>query len=178
MSPENPPLNTRPGPPTAIVDAVLGNDDVVASEEGIVGSGPNTDVGDHSDKNHVLRVEFAQPQVEVGLEEPGVATLGDPILAVGGSQLLDDLSAPRPLEAMLGSFLELLVVGWVLVAHPHHWCALGAGGVEDPLDGVEQPVTIGKGHGAAGVDEIVEHVDDQHRCAGSFERHLSYHSML
>ena len=108
---------------------------------------------------------FSETQVQVGLVEARVAPLLHAVVVVARLECLHDLRSPGPGEAVDRALLELPVVGRMRVADPDHCGTVRPSGGQEASCGLVQALTRREGHRAGFVEEVVQHVDDQHRGA-------------
>src|SRR2546430_2244419 len=142
--------------------AVLRHDHLVAEEKGVVHRGAHADVGDDAEDHQRVHLDIAQREVQVRVEEGGVATLEDVDVVGSRVQVLDDLGAPAPLETVrraLEKFAVLAYVPAVRVDHEQDGAARVSSGVDDLPLGRDRTLVAGQHHGAARLTELVEHVD-------------------
>src|SRR5437762_2079271 len=93
--------------------AVLGDDHLVAEEEGVVHRRAHTDVGDHAEDHQGVHLEVAQREIQIGVEEGRVAPFDDVDVVGSRVQIRDDLGAPAPFEAVRGALEEFAVLAHV-----------------------------------------------------------------
>src|SRR5256885_1490851 len=141
--------------------AVLGDDHLVAEEEGVVHRRAHTDVGDHAEDHQGVHLEVAQREIQTGVEEGRVAPFDDVDVVGSRVQIRDDLGAPAPFEAVRGALEEFAVLAHVRavsVGDEQDGAAGLPAGVDDVLLRRNQALVPGQHHGPAGLAELVQRV--------------------
>ena len=71
--------------------------------------GADADVGDHTHHDHGVDFEVLQCEVEIGVEECGIAALGNEDVVGARLEIIDHPRAPRALDAMRRPLQKLAV---------------------------------------------------------------------